>query len=280
MSISLSALRVLQAIGLLLVVAACAPRLVAPVEERKTLSVRAEMDSQGGQHIRIAQPGDTLHGISFAAGLDVNAVAAWNNISDTSKLHVGQRVRLTKPVGFVAARTQVKAQAKNKVTNRSTKPKKPKQTQASQAKPSKNVVQTSEPKPTLDSSPKGSNKTTDFRWPVTGKLLQGFNLHKAQQGIDIQAALNSPVRASSAGEVVYVGNSLKGYGNLIIVKHNAEFLSAYAHNQKTLVKEGQAVSSQAVIGSVSKNKHKVASLHFQIRKNGQPVDPLNYLPRR
>ena len=115
-------------------------------------------------------------------------------------------------------------------------------------------------------------------WPVDGKLIRRFSPSSTQQGVDIAATKGKPVVAAAAGEVVYVGNSLKGYGNLIIVKHNENFLSAYAHNRNILVKEGQRVTDRQHIGSVGINNRRESALHFQIRRNGKPVNPLQYLP--
>jgi len=119
----------------------------------------------------------------------------------------------------------------------------------------------------------------NWHWPTKGHLIAGFSIAKGKQGIDIQAPNGEPVLASASGEVVYVGNSLKGYGNLVIIKHNQSYLSAYAHNSSILVSEGQRIASRQKIGTVGLNKQRVNALHFQIRKNGKPVNPINYLPK-
>ena len=112
-----------------------------------------------------------------------------------------------------------------------------------------------------------------------GKVTQKFAPKKGQQGIDLQGSLGQNIMTTGAGEVVYVGNGLKGYGNLIIIKHNQHYLSAYAHNQKIFVKEGETVKAHSKIATMGKDKNKITALHFQIRKEGIPVDPLKYLPR-
>jgi lipoprotein NlpD len=108
-------------------------------------------------------------------------------------------------------------------------------------------------------------------------VIRRFSPSSTQQGIDILGTQGQAVTASAPGEVVYVGNSLKGYGNLVIIKHNDNFLSAYAHNQKIIVSEGQKISARQVIGSVGVNNRRESALHFQIRRKGKPVNPLSYL---
>jgi len=256
---------------------ACAPLPVVPVEERSVLTVREQSEKIGGQLIRIAQPGDTLHGIAFIAGLDVNRVAAWNGIDDASKLAVGQRVRLTKPIGFVMPKPKSqRVQTSPLVVKDLETP----------------TAATIEPKPRNTKAPNRSQKKSNtgkkihpsqinkfaWSWPVIGSVIRRFNLASGQQGIDIMSAIGQTVRAAAPGEVVYVGNSLKGYGNLIIVKHNEVFLSAYAHNQEILVEEGQILAPQQAIAKSGLNNRRETALHFQVRKNGRPINPLSYLP--
>ncbi|NND82709.1 MAG: peptidoglycan DD-metalloendopeptidase family protein [Gammaproteobacteria bacterium] len=242
--------------------------------ERETVDRRIETEKIGGSVIRIVQSGDTLHAIAFASGLDVNELAAWNNLSDTSKLNIGQRIRLTKPLNYkptsVARRsTQTRTEtagAKRQTSNV------PEQTQTAQ--------------PARRSSSRSARENQrlqnelGWRWPVRGRVINGFSSRQSPQGIDIAAAKNTPVLAAAPGEVVYVGNGLKGYGNLVIIKHNDQYLSAYAHNHSTYVSEGQKVFSQTSIGSIGNNKQGVTALQFQIRRHGQPVNPLLYLPNR
>jgi len=235
----------------------------------------------GGQLIRFAQPDDTLHSIAFATGLDVNRVAAWNGIEDTSKLFVGQRIRLTKPLGFQYSKPKpVPKRAPQQPQNSS--PELPESSidkleEVAQSDQSKPVGPTANPQVTLPPiRPAGEIR---WRWPTKGEVLAKFALNKGQQGIDIGAVRGQSVMASDQGEVVYVGNSLKGYGNLIIVKHTEEFLSAYAHNENIFVNEGQAVKAQQKIATVGTNNRRESALHFQIRRNGKPVNPLLYLPK-
>ena len=112
---------------------------------------------------------------------------------------------------------------------------------------------------------------------MQGRVIKKFALKQGQQGIDIQSTQGASVVATHAGEVVYAGNGLPGYGNLVIVKHSERFLSAYAHNKNIFVSEGEQVKSRQKIGSIGANKTGNAVLHFQVREYGKPVDPLRYL---
>jgi lipoprotein NlpD len=237
------------------------------------------MEKVGGQLIRIAQPGDSLHGIAFAAGLNVNQLAAWNGVADTSRLQIGQRIRLTQPLGFVD-----EPRKKNGVHSQVAKP--PIKTKPA-GSPSPTIASTPPKKVSNPAAAGDPNKASRvsatavrWRWPLHGKLIGRFNIGNGAQGIDIQAKVGDPVTATAAGQVVYVGNGLKGYGNLVIIKHSDRYLSAYAHNVETFVREGEKVPDRHVVASVGKNQQRVAALHFQIRKDGDPVNPLLYLPAR
>lgn len=116
-------------------------------------------------------------------------------------------------------------------------------------------------------------------WPANGKVLGQFS-ESGSKGIDIGGKAGDPVIAAGDGKVVYSGTGLRGYGMLIIVKHNATFLSAYAHNQKLLVKEGQTVSKGQKIAEMGNSDADQVKLHFEVRRQGKPVDPLKYLPQR
>lgn len=296
---------------------ACAPRQAAEVVERKVLTEREQDESIGGQFIRIANPGDTLYSIAFEAGLDVNKIAAWNGIQDTSKLLAGQRIRLTEPIGFVypkkaKPKTGIKPnkptdvsrnleKSVNKSLNKSTNtatiakssPKRelnkqlPRQPKSEQSKPHNPV------KPSFRVVEPGQNDDTPmvvnnegrlnqqkiiWQWPMRGSIVQRFSPAKGHKGIEVQGQKGQPIRASALGEVVYAGNSLKGYGNLVIIKHSESYLSAYANNQTILVKEGQFVKQGQMIAMLGKNGSGRYVSQFQIRKNGNPVDPMRHLP--
>jgi lipoprotein NlpD len=124
----------------------------------------------------------------------------------------------------------------------------------------------------------GDDEDIDWMWPAKGKLVTGFSDNANLKGIDIAGAAGQPVVASAAGRVVYAGSGLRGYGKLVIVKHNAKFLTAYAHNREILVKEGQQVARGQKIAEMGNTDADQVKLHFEIRRLGKPMDPLKYLP--
>lgn len=135
--------------------------------------------------------------------------------------------------------------------------------------------------PRADVTPELSSGGVAWRWPSDGKVIAAYvSGEPTRQGIDIGGTAGDAVRAAAGGEVVYSGNGLIGYGELIIVKHNASFLSAYGHNRKRLVKEGDKVKAGQAIAEMGSSASSRDELHFEIRKNGKPVNPLDYLPPR
>jgi lipoprotein NlpD len=144
---------------------------------------------------------------------------------------------------------------------------------------------TPEPKPTPPDAPAAKaaappavDSGIDWVWPATGKVITGFSDTANLKGIDIAGKAGQPVLASAAGKVVYAGTGLRGYGKLVIVKHNADYLSAYAHNREILVKEGQQVTKGQKIAEMGNTDSDQVKLHFEIRQRGKPVDPLRFLP--
>ncbi|MET0918953.1 MAG: peptidoglycan DD-metalloendopeptidase family protein, partial [Burkholderiales bacterium] len=137
------------------------------------------------------------------------------------------------------------------------------------------VIARIDPKPAAE--PDGDDKV-DWVWPVKGKILTGFSEAASLKGIDIAGTSGQAVAASAGGKVVYAGTGLRGYGKLIIIKHNGTYLSAYAHNKEILVKEGQQVNRGQRIAEMGNTDADQVKLHFEIRRQGKPVDPLRYLP--
>jgi lipoprotein NlpD len=138
------------------------------------------------------------------------------------------------------------------------------------------VVARVEPKSTPEST--DGDEKVDWSWPAKGRIVTGFSEAANLKGIDIAGAAGQPVAASAGGKVVYAGTGLRGYGKLIIVKHNAMYLSAYAHNKEILVKEGQQVAKGQKIAEMGNTDADQVKLHFEIRRHGKPVDPLRHLP--
>jgi lipoprotein NlpD len=133
-------------------------------------------------------------------------------------------------------------------------------------------------KPEAAHMPEIDNDSLGWMWPTTGKVIAGFSESANLKGIDIAGKAGQPVVASAAGKVVYVGSGLRGYGKLVIVKHNTTFLSAYAHNREILVKEGQQVTKGQKIAEMGDSDSDQVKLHFEIRRLGKPVDPVKFLP--
>lgn len=210
------------------------------------------------------RPGDTLYSIAVANDLDWRDVARWNGIHNPRDLRAGQILRLTPPGQTARAATRVTTRAV------------PRQPPA--AKPASRSAST-------QSNTTVSAQGVIWKWPVNGRVLSHFiDQSNQQKGLILGGAIGEPVRASAAGEVVYAGNGLPGYGNLLIIKHNSTWLSAYGYNRSLLVKEGQTVRAGQVVATMGRRdgraKDKTGSLLFQIRRDGKPVDPMAYLPSR
>ncbi len=199
------------------------------------------------------QAGDTLFSVGFRSGHSYRQLAQWNKLSSPYKLVVGQKIKLFKPV------TRVKRHFSQKKRVR-------KENKSSSVKRKSNVAL-------------NSKGRISWRWPLEGRLLQSFK-KTGLKGIDIAGKAGQKVVAVADGSVVYSGDGLKGYGNLIIIKHNKQFLSAYANNQRLFVQEGQVIKQGQKVAEVGRNHDNRFCLHFEIRKDGKSVNPKAYLPKR
>lgn len=216
----------------------------------------------GGLVYHQVRPDDTLYSISWHYNQDYRQVAQWNGIEPPYVIHEGEWLRVAPPRGEAVVRTLPIVTESNK-----TAPKK--------MAPSINSSETKQPEKTDTVS----RVDVEWMWPAKGQVIEKFKANSpGNQGIDISASIGTPVYAAAAGKVVYSGNGLRGYGNLIIIKHNDKYLSAYGHNQQNLVKEGVQVKQGEMIARVGNTEAERAQLHFQIRIDGKPVDPLRYLP--
>lgn len=220
----------------------------------------------------VVRRGDTLYGIAFRNGLDVRSLAAWNGIGPPYTIYPGQKLRLypgeTRSDGRVATARPPAARAAAPVA-----PANP-----AGAVPGRAAATAQRPGPG-PAARVASNVA--WRWPADGQLLTRFVAGEpTRQGIDIAGKSGAPVRAAADGVVVYSGSGLVGYGELIIVKHNDAWLSAYGHNRARMVNEGALVRAGQQIAVMGRTGAPRDMLHFEIRYNGKPVDPLAYLPRR
>lgn len=265
MRLPIGHLSVTMTLSITMLASACSSPRNVIVVERSTINRAQETERLGGAHVRYVQPGDTLYSIAFANGLDVQRLAAWNRLDDTSTIASGRKIRLTEPVGFIyKPKTKVKKVTPVAVGER--------------VKPKSELPASGGSKITGDKA-NGVYKDDKWRWPTTGKMLNSFNVRAGQHGWDIAGQAGQIIVAARSGEVVYVGNGLKGYGNLIILKHDERFISAYAQNLETFVREGQQINAGeriATMGLLGKQ----AMLHFQIRVDGNPVDPKAFLLAR
>lgn len=227
---------------------------------------KAQAPSSGNY---VVKRGDTLYSIAWKYGLDYRKLAAANNIDSRYRIYVGQRLTLS-----VAEepRTVAKAEPVSIPAPEMTK-------ESSPITNSPEKVNTKQPavvaKITMPTGP------ITWRWPASGKVITGFSSKgEVNKGIDLDGKRGDPVFAAAAGRVVYAGSGLLGYGNLIIINHNQEYLSAYAHNSRLLVTESDNVNVGDKIAEIGNSGAEKTMLHFEIRKDGKPVNPLKYLPKR
>jgi lipoprotein NlpD len=192
-------------------------------------------------------------------------VARWNEIKPPYTIKLGQRIRVAPPPEFDARRA-LHGYPSFKTDNTATN-----DARTLSQKDRKNTV----------TNNYNSDKPVKWQWPVEGKVARNFSATgNGNKGVDIVGQLNQPVYAAADGEVVYSGSGLRGYGNLVIIKHNDLYLSAYAHNNELLVKEGERIAKGKQIATMGKSDTDSVMLHFEIRRDGKPVDPLVFLPRR
>lgn len=255
-----------------LLLGACSSYPPKPVVPRSTEPPRAEIPVDGLYRVH---RGDTLFGIAFKYGLDYRNLAVWNKISSPYTIYPDQVLRLRAPANTSTASTTGVRQpsSSTRTGSSSPPPQKADPSPASKPPPAK-AAAAPPPKP-------ASSGSSTWAWPVQGRLLRTFKAGDAtRNGIDIVGQEGGPVMAASSGEVVYSGNGLIGYGELVIIRHDERMLSAYAHNRRRLVAEGDTIRQGQKIAEVGRNDRNETVLHFEIRRDGKPVDPLQYLPRR
>jgi lipoprotein NlpD len=223
----------------------------------------------------VVKPGDTLYSIAFRNQLDYRELAVWNDIGPDYLINVGQVVRLSAPeiAGTGSIQTAPLGESSGPVAHA------PAPAPAPPAGSSPPPVATLPPvaAPPAMRLPDGP-LVTQWRWPTRGAVVKGFG--SGAKGVDIAGDLGQPVLAAAAGKVVYSGAALKGYGELIIIKHDDVHLSAYGYNRRRLVGEGATVAAGQPIAELGLGPEQKPVLHFEIRRKGKPVDPAGYLPAR
>lgn len=297
-------------------VGGCANRAPAPVEDRSRAAPEPRPPAAAAAPERAGfytvKKGDTLYSIALDHGQDYKDVAAWNYLENPNLIKVGQQLRVqpaegaapvavAKPVsssGPVEIRTAQGATGVGASTNTETLKREPKggkqpwsedamararqgESQAKPAEPKPAPVEKPSDKPSEKPAEKAAvaSEEVDWMWPAAGKLLAPYS-EGGNKGLDIAGKVGDPVLAAAAGTVSYAGSGLRGYGNLVVLRHNANLLSVYAHNSKLLVKEKDTVSKGQKIAEIGSSDADSPRLHFEIRRQGKPSDPQKFLPPR
>lgn len=298
--------------------AACGNNPPAPVVDRSNAVSPAPTfaSSSAAPGLYVVRKGDTLYSIALDHGQDYKDIAAWNNLSNPNLIKIGQALRVappedsaavavTQPIAAAGA-IEVKPIADNGTAGVSATPNDIANTDTLKRGPKGGTLPYSEaalaaarqdaetpiavaPAPTLPATeappataPAAAATTPAagdiaWQWPTNGKLLASFG-EAGNKGIDLAGKTGEPVQAAAAGVVSYAGSGLRGYGNLVVIRHDATWLSVYAHNSKILVKEKQTVRQGQKIAEVGASDTTSPRLHFEIRRQGKPVDPRELLP--
>jgi lipoprotein NlpD len=279
----------------------------APVEDRGTAVVQpaqpvapvaaprpaAPVEAPQRPGYYTVKPGDTLIRIGLDTGQNWRDIARWNNIDNPNLIEVGQVLRVagnvpmpvqpnvaaadestgvvTRPVTSSAIASSTGASAAAPVARGAASAAAPAVAASAPAAPA--------PAPVATAPAAAGEDELTFVWPVGGSLIHGFDDSK-NKGLDLSGKQGDPVVAAADGRVVYAGAGLRGYGNLIILKHNNTYLTAYAHNHVLLVKEDQSVRKGQKIAEMGSSDADRVKLHFEVRRQGKPVDPAKYLPAR
>ena len=277
-----------------LVLAGCSSRSLsnAPVEDRGTATTRPTTattaptpvaagdmvkplpgaENAGKPGYYTVKPGDTLIRIALDTGQNFRDIVRWNNLENPNLIEVGQVLRIVPPTSdnpLVVTRPVMSGTASTT-------------TAAAPVRPASAASAASAPAPAaaaVTPPPAATEDDIAWIWPAQGKLIAGFDEVK-NKGYDIDGKAGDAIIAAGDGRVVYAGAGLRGYGNLIILKHNNTYLTAYAHNQTLLVKEDQSVKKGQKIAEMGNSDADRVKLHFEIRRQGKPVDPAKYLPAK
>ena len=288
------------------------PAAEPPVAEAAPKRAPVGVEHAGKPGYYTVQKGDTLIRIGLDAGQNYRDIARWNAIENPNKIEIGDVYRVVPPeepaVAKAVVSSRLSATPLPPVPAAAATPPKaaspavpppvavatPSGTVASAVKAAApSTAQASEPiaaapapqkppvalAPAAPAAPVGDD-ALEFAWPAKGEVIVAFDETKNRKGIDLAGGAGDPVLAAAEGKVVYAGEGLRGYGKLIIIKHNSTFLTAYAHNQSILVKEDQSVKKGQKIAEMGSSDSDRVKLHFEIRERGRPVDPMKYLRSR
>jgi lipoprotein NlpD len=299
-----------------ILIAGCASRAPAPVDDRRPAPVAQPMPPVPqatllpGTAPLAARPdyyvikrGDTLYSIALEHGVDYRELAQWNRLEDPSRIRVGQELRVTspedssavqvgaarlpgeiesRPLGSSPPTAQSTQDGGMKISPKALRLPYSEQNLAALSRSDSRPDAKQEAKPEAKLEPakpvaERDPEAIEFAWPARGKVLAGF-AEPNNKGLDISGKPGDPVLAAATGRVMYTGTGIRGYGKLIVIKHENNFNSVYAHNREILVKEGQNVTRGQRIAELGDTDADAPKLHFEIRKSGKPVDPAKYLP--
>ena len=282
-------------LALVLLLGGCGTRALspAPVEDRGTGQVSLAPVAIEATPAPVAKPppgienagkpgyytvrsGDTLIRIGLDNGQSSRDIARWNNLDNPNRIEVGQVLRVAPPAGAGAV---AKAVTQGSVSSGPTTALAPLPPAADKPAPQAAAAASAPAAPAVAAPSVSADDDIAWIWPTSGPVLAGFDEVK-NKGLDIGGNAGDPVLAAADGRVVYVGAGLRGYGNLIILKHNNTYLTAYAHNQILLIKEDQTVRKGQKIAEMGSSDADRVKLHFEVRRQGKPVDPSKYLPPR
>ncbi|TKF75634.1 murein hydrolase activator NlpD [Vibrio kanaloae] len=285
----------------------CAANSPAPVSSLNKNYSSIDRGSYRGSYYEVKK-GDTLYFIAYVTNKDVNDLVSYNKLSAPYTIHPGQKLKLWRPsysapaygkstVAAAAVAAPVAASTTSSAArNPKIIPKPSKNSKPSPAQTTTKVVKKDSPKKVEQSKSKEyvgskgkqnvtpttkptSDKVSKWLWPTKGRVIKNFSVgEQGNKGIDIAGQRGQPIVSTAGGTVVYSGNALRGYGNLVIVKHNDNYLSAYAHNDRLLVSEGQSVKPGQKIATMGSSGASSVRLHFEIRYQGKSVNPKRYLP--
>ena len=282
-------------------VAAAEQAVAEPVTKRAPVGV----ENAGKPGYYTVQKGDTLIRIGLDAGQNYRDIARWNAIENPNKIEIGDVYRVIPPEETVVAKAVTSSRlsptplppvtaaaataprsvsaavpASSAAAGTSAAVKAAGSATAPAAEPIAAAPVPPKSAAAVSPAPAAADDTLEFAWPAKGEVIAVFDEAKNRKGIDLAGGAGDPVLAAAEGKVVYAGEGLRGYGKLIIIKHNNTFLTAYAHNQTILVKEDQSVKKGQKIAEMGSSDSDRVKLHFEIRERGRPVDPMKYLRTR
>jgi lipoprotein NlpD len=302
----MSAVRLILSL-LLPVIAGCANHPPAPVEDRGGVQPQAAATTGSPVGYYTVKKGDTLYSIALDNGRDYKDIAAWNNLENPGLIKIGQQLRVTPPdngasvavtkpvvlggpIESTPSGTQLPKPVGSNTETLKREPKggklvysdeslaKARQGGASES-PAEARTETKPAEVKPLEKPVVAGDDVDWMWPASGKLIASF-AEGGGKGVDIAGKAGDPVLAAGSGVVSYAGAGLRGYGNLVVLRHNGTYLSVYAHNSKILVKEKQTVTKGQKIAEMGSTDAESPRLHFEIRRQGKPADPQKFLPAR